>query len=189
MKKERSKILGYVRLVLVYIFIIILILLSKPTPPFFYIGLVFVIIGEAFRFWAAGHLIKSKELITSGPYRHTQHPLYLGRFLILTGFCIMAVFDYFLNLFVLAAGYLIFFLYYFRRKLRVEGSRLKEIHGDKWVEYSSHVPPFFPRIKGYGEPGGVWSSQKMFTNREYFMVIGIIVIALILLFKAYHNQP
>ncbi len=188
MKEERSKILGYARLAFIYLFMALLVIFSKPTPLFFYAGLFFVIVGEAFRFWAAGHLIKSKELITSGPYRHTQHPLYLGRFLILTGFCIMAQLRYNINLAILIIGYCVFFLYYLRRKIRVEGNRLKEIHGEKWVEYSRNVRVFFPRVKGYGEPGGVWSSQKMLMNREHFMVIGITIVSLLFLFKAYFHQ-
>ena len=35
-------------------------------------------VGEAIRIWAAGHLEKSREVTTSGPYRFTRHPLYLG---------------------------------------------------------------------------------------------------------------
>ena len=36
------------------------------------------LVGEAIRMWAAGHLEKSREVTTSGPYRFTRHPLYLG---------------------------------------------------------------------------------------------------------------
>ena len=35
-------------------------------------------LGEALRIWAAGHLEKSREVTSSGPYRYTRHPLYLG---------------------------------------------------------------------------------------------------------------
>src|SRR5262245_33582146 len=35
-------------------------------------------VGEAIRVWAAGHLEKSREVTSSGPYRFTRHPLYLG---------------------------------------------------------------------------------------------------------------
>ena len=34
--------------------------------------------GEALRFWAAGHLNKSREVTASGPYRWIAHPLYVG---------------------------------------------------------------------------------------------------------------
>jgi len=38
--------------------------------------------GELLRLWAAGHLEKSREVTTSGPYRFTRHPLYMGSTLI-----------------------------------------------------------------------------------------------------------
>ena len=34
--------------------------------------------GEALRMWAAGHLNKSREVTSSGPYRFVAHPLYVG---------------------------------------------------------------------------------------------------------------
>ncbi len=46
-------------------------------------GLVFVIIGEAVRCWAAGHLKRKKELATSGPYAYVRDPLYFGRLFLL----------------------------------------------------------------------------------------------------------
>ncbi|MEW5806604.1 MAG: isoprenylcysteine carboxylmethyltransferase family protein [Acidobacteriota bacterium] len=189
MGRERSKILGYVRIALLYLFIILLAILAKPTPTFFYVGMVFVALGEAFRFWAAGHLIKSKELIVSGPYRYTQHPLYLGRFLILTGLCIMAKLPYLLNFALLTSGYLVFFLYYLPRKIKVEGERLREIHGEKWMEYRKHVPALFPQWKPYGEQKNGWSSQRMLRNREHFMIIGLIIILVVFLLKSYPPQP
>src|SRR5712691_4059341 len=112
-----------------YLFIAALILISKPTLPLVAMGIVFVIAGEAMRLWAAGHLLKSRELAVSGPYRYTQNPLYLGRFLILTGFCIMAYLPLRIgdvavpaNLLLLVVSYSVFFAYYIPRKIRVEGS-------------------------------------------------------------------
>ena len=45
------------------------------------------------------------------------------------------------NLIVLAVSYAVFFFYYLPRKVRVEGSRLAELHGGAWREYFD----FFPR--------------------------------------------
>ena len=44
--------------------------------------------GEAIRFWAAGHLNKSREVTRSGPYRFVAHPLYLGSSVIGAGLAI-----------------------------------------------------------------------------------------------------
>lgn len=187
MENKRSRILGKVRLILVFFFIIIMIIVSKPTPIFTYIGMVLVLAGEGIRFWAAGYLVKSKELITAGPYRHIQHPLYLGRLLILTGLCIMAKLPYLSNLGLLAVGYFIFFLYYLPRKIRVEGQRLKEIHQEQWEVYSKSVPVLFPKIKAYEEPRGEWSSARFLRNREHFMVVGIILILFTFFWKSYSS--
>jgi protein-S-isoprenylcysteine O-methyltransferase Ste14 len=187
MDNERSIFFEYVRLILLFLFLIILLIISKPTPVFTYIGMIFAFSGEAIRFWAAGYLIKTKELITDGPYRHTQHPLHLGRLLILTGICLMAKLPYLINFGFLLFGYLIFFLYYLPRKIKVEGQRLRSLHGEQWKIYNKSVPTLFPRIKGYGEATGGWSSERMLRNREHYMVLGITILILIFLWKSY--QP
>lgn len=185
MENERNKFLGHLRLILLFLFLIVIVIIAQPTPVLTYIGIVFVLTGEAMRFWAAGYLIKSRELITAGPYRHTQHPLYLGRVLILTGICLMARLPYLLNFALLVVGYLIFFLYYLPRKIRVEGQRLKELHGEQWDIYSKSVPVLFPRITGYGEASGGWSSERMLRNREHYMVAGIVILIVVFLLKSY----
>ena len=83
------------------------------------------------RFWAAGHLHKNVDLVTSGPYRFTRNPLYLGRLLIFSGLAVMARLPWGLNLVaVLPLGWAVFFLYYLPRKERVEPARLAELHGE-----------------------------------------------------------
>ena len=125
------------RLIAVYLLVAGLVVLSRPTPLSVNVGLVFVAIGEAIRIWAAGHLHKTVELVTSGPYRYTRNPLYLGRLLILTGLCVMARMPYRANFVLLALGYLVFFAYYLPRKERVEPARLREAHGEAYERYWS----------------------------------------------------
>src|SRR5688500_13634107 len=64
--------------------------LATPTRDSLLIGAVVAAAGEAMRIWAAGHLEKSKEVTTSGPYRLTRHPLYVGSAIITVGFIIAA---------------------------------------------------------------------------------------------------
>src|SRR5438874_9870346 len=52
--------------------------LAKPTGRSIAAGVSIAFAGELIRIWAAGHLIKSRELTSSGPYRWFAHPLYLG---------------------------------------------------------------------------------------------------------------
>jgi len=52
--------------------------LSRPTRGTLIAGFAIASLGEAIRFWAAGHLHKAREVTSSGPYRWFAHPLYLG---------------------------------------------------------------------------------------------------------------
>jgi len=89
--------------------------------------------GQALRAWVLGQVpdgtsgqnerLIATELNTSGPYARTRNPLYLGRFLILTGLCVMCRLPYFINWVLLAIGYAVFFFYYMPRKERVEPAR------------------------------------------------------------------
>src|SRR5213080_4695159 len=56
----------------------IVILLAAPTPATLVVGSAVAVMGEALRFWAAGHLNKAREVTASGPYRWFAHPLYVG---------------------------------------------------------------------------------------------------------------
>ncbi|MDQ6993845.1 MAG: isoprenylcysteine carboxylmethyltransferase family protein, partial [Mariprofundus sp.] len=67
-----------------------LLYLARPTVQSWMIGLVVITLGEALRIWASGYIHKSAEVTSSGPYAMCRHPLYLGHFIIATGFCIAA---------------------------------------------------------------------------------------------------
>src|SRR6185503_4337875 len=64
--------------------------LARPTWSSWYTGLAVAVIGEGIRVWAAGHLEKSREVTTSGPYRWTRHPLYVGSSILALGIVIAA---------------------------------------------------------------------------------------------------
>jgi protein-S-isoprenylcysteine O-methyltransferase Ste14 len=80
MKKRHLKTLGLIAAILLAV------VLARPTQATIAAGLIFVIIGEAVRFWAAGHLIRKKELATSGPYAYVRDPLYFGRLFLLRAY-------------------------------------------------------------------------------------------------------
>ncbi len=177
------------RLIATFLFIAVLVALARPRPLEVAIGFVIAGLGEAVRFWAAGHLLKTKELITSGPYRYTRNPLYLGRFLILTGLCVMSRLPFYANWLLLALGYAVFFLYYMPRKERVEPARLRAVHGDEYDRYFKAVPALFPSLRPYAGASNLgWSSDRMIRNREVWMVIGILAITLFLLWRS-HELP
>jgi protein-S-isoprenylcysteine O-methyltransferase Ste14 len=179
----RSRVLGWIRLAAVYAFVATLVLLSRPTLPLLIAGVILVAAGEAIRMWAAGHLVKSVRLITSGPYAHTQNPLYLGRLFILTGIAIAARSEAYLNLVALAAGYLVFFVYYMPRKLRVEGDRLAQLHGPAFEVYHRSVPILLPSVRRYPGDTTRWSFRQMVRNQEPLVLLGLLLVLALLSFR------
>jgi protein-S-isoprenylcysteine O-methyltransferase Ste14 len=181
-----NKTLGLLRLATVYVLVTIVVLLARPTPASVSIGFVFVAAGEAIRLWAAGHLRKTVELITSGPYRFTRNPLYLGRLLVFTGLCVMARLPYGLHWLTLLLGYAVFFGYYLPRKERVEPARLRETHGAEYERYFGAVPALVPTLRPYPDGASTgWSSERMLRNREPWMVAVLVGVSLLLLWVAY----
>lgn len=176
---------GRARLVALYALLAFLLYFAEPTATSVAAGVVFVILGEAVRFWAAGHLFKTQELITSGPYRYTRNPLYLGRLLIFTGLTIMVNLPHYGSWIVLVVGWILFFGNYFRRKERVEPARLREVHGEAYQRYFEAVPALFPALRPYPDAAdGRWSTQRMIRNREYWMVVGLAAVSAFLAWRA-----
>lgn len=169
-----------------FVLLLTLIGLSEPTPISVSAGFLFVAAGELLRVWAAGHLVKTERLTTSGPYRYTRNPLYLGRLAIFTGIAIMSRLPYQTHWIVLLCGYLLFFAYYLPRKERVEPTRLRLAHGAAYEAYYRAVPPLFPRRTPWkqGSNSG-WHSLRMRRNREQWMVVALALITLFLLWRAY----
>lgn len=184
-----NRVLGSIRLTATFAFVVAIVIFAKPQPVEVAIGFVIAATGEAVRFWAAGHLLKTKELITSGPYRYTRNPLYFGRLLILTGLCVMCRLPYYANWIFLAAGYAVFFFYYMPRKERVEPARLRAVHGEAYDRYFRAVPALLPTFRPYASGSNLgWSSDRMIRNREVWMVAGIVAITLFLLWRS-HELP
>ncbi len=174
--------MGLLRLVSVYVLIGTMVARARPTPLGSAVGIVLLGCGEALRLWAAGHLIKTEKLITSGPYRYTRNPLYLGRLLIFSGLCVMARLPYGANWLVLGGGYAVFFGYYLPRKERVEPTRLRETHGEAYERYRRAVPALFPALRPYHGPASSrWSPERMRHNREHWMLVGLVAVTLFLL--------
>lgn len=180
---RRNRALGLLRLAVVWAVAGGLAWFGTPGREEWLAGLVLTAIGESVRVWAAGYLVKTKKLITGGPYAHVRNPLYLGRLLILTGVAIAAKMPHFANLAVLAAGYAIFFFYYLPRKERVEPKRLEEIHGAPFREYFEAVPAIFPRLRPYAARHGAWKWANFGKNEEILMVISLTVFFAVLAWR------
>ena len=117
---------------------------SDPDLRLFAPGLGLVALGQALRLWATGHLLKTDELTTAGPYGHLRHPLYAGALLMGTGFLLMA--GPLVAAIVLPLGLAFYFGYYLSYKERVESERLELLYGDVFRAYREAVPALLPRL-------------------------------------------
>ena len=182
---EYNRVLGALRLAALFAVILVLVYYARPTVLSVAIGFVFVVLGETVRFWSSGLLLKTKELMTAGPYRFTRNPLYLGRFLILTGLIIMVNLPNYLSLIGLVIGWAWFIGVYMRRKERVEPALLREEHGEAYDRYFEAVPALFPTLRPYQDhTPASWSVERMMRNREYWMVIGLLGVTAYLFWRA-----
>ena len=189
-KLRKRGALNVLRVLATGAFLAALVVIAQPTPLGLAPGLPCLALGLAFRVWAAGHLIKTRELATSGPYRHVQHPLYLGRLALGTGFCLIAWREQVvggatipLYLGRLAVFWLVFFGYYLPRKQRVEGARLLKIHGQPYAEWASRVPAVLPRITPYGPQRQRWSRARFDELGEIWTLLTLSAAALAILVK------
>lgn len=140
--------------------------LADPTRQSLAIGAAVAAAGEAIRIWAAGHLEKSREVTTSGPYAFTRHPLYLGSGIIAAGFVIAA------NSWAAAALAAVYLLVTYTSAIRREEAFLTERFGAAYPDYKAGRMPGAKRAFSF--------SRAMLTNREYRAVAGIAVALAIL---------
>ncbi|HEY5599222.1 MAG TPA: isoprenylcysteine carboxylmethyltransferase family protein [Candidatus Manganitrophaceae bacterium] len=165
-----------VKTVPIYILMAVLVYYARPQLKFFLMGLPLIVAGELLRLWAAGHLSKNREVTTTGPYAYVKNPLYLGTFLIMIGFCLLAS-----QWIILGVGLASFFVYYAPFKKKREADRLREIFGAAWDDYDRAVPDYIPRLSPYekrGEHPWEWSRVQANSEQETALItlIGVAVV-------------
>jgi protein-S-isoprenylcysteine O-methyltransferase Ste14 len=163
---------------------VLLLVTARPTPWSVALGLPVILAGVALRLWAAGHLLKTRELIASGPYAHTRNPLYLGTLLIGSGFALLA--GSAAAAVAAPIGLGLFFFSYFPRKERKESALLESLYGDRYRAYHDAVPALLPRWRAWS-PGDqtqdrTWRFARVRGNSELgsalAALLGICVLAL-----------
>jgi len=166
---------------------IVLLALRPARPEDFVLGLPPILLGTALRGWAAGHLVKTDVLTTSGPYAHLRHPLYLGSLLIGSGFALLVGGR--TSLVVLAFAWSWFAWRYFPRKDRVECARLAVLYGDAFRRYREAVPGLWPRLRPWRAAGAAagataaarsasppgWSLDRYSENNELGTLLAVTV--------------
>ena len=158
--------------------------LARPTLTSLLAGLPLVVVGELIRIWGCGHLVKTSELIVSGPFAYVQHPLYLGTGFIAPGLMIAGGAPWWLTVALMA-----FYIgYYVRRKHRIESGRLREIYGEKHAAYEAAVPVLLPYRRPYrpaGTQSASWNPQRVSQNSEDGTVYALVAIAIYLFVLAW----
>ena len=164
-----------IRRVPLFIGALLLLIFAKPNPPGMIVGIILILLGEAIRIWAAGHLQKNEALTVTGPYAYVKNPLYIGSILITTGFCILAD-----NVYILALATFMFCFHYIPYKKRVEGDRLRRIFGSRFEDYDQKVPDYLPRRRPYSKEKVSWQFKNFIENSEegilFLNIVGILLI-------------
>lgn len=142
--------------------------LARPTPASLRIGLPLALLGQALRIWAAGHLEKSREVTTSGPYRFTRHPLYLGSTLMGVG---LAVSSAHWAVALLIAVYLGATLW---AAIRTEEAYLRATFGPTYDQYAEGALPTVSRR---------FSLERAMRNKEYRAPLGLLAVSLFLIWR------
>jgi protein-S-isoprenylcysteine O-methyltransferase Ste14 len=134
--------------------------LARPTATLLAVGTVVACVGESLRMWAAGHLEKGREVTTSGPYRFTRHPLYLGSMVMGVGLAIASA-----SLWV-AALVLVYFATIVVAAVRSEEAYLRRRFGGEYDAYAA----------GTASDGSrEFSFERVLRNKEYRAVAGLCV--------------
>jgi protein-S-isoprenylcysteine O-methyltransferase Ste14 len=151
--------------------------LAQPTASTLAAGTAIAALGEALRIWAAGHLNKSREVTSSGPYRWLAHPLYAGSSIMGAGLAIGAgslavavIIGLYLGATITAA-------------MKREEAFLRGRFGGEYDRYRSlarGAPALDASRRGF-------SLAQAVANREHRAAIGLAVAVLLLLLKATYN--
>ena len=141
-----------------------------------------VLSGCLLRSWAAGYLFKGKRVAVGGPYAYIRNPLYVGSFIIGSGFC-GALWRHSLpwSSILITLGFLLGFGVVYRAKTLAEEKELVANLGDAYRSYARLVPAFLPfsgRITGLGVQR--FSTELYRRNREYECVLGSATLLLFL---------
>jgi protein-S-isoprenylcysteine O-methyltransferase Ste14 len=169
--------LARLRVSLGFAFGAVVLWLAQPTARSLILGGLFAVLGEGLRIWAAGHLNKSREVTTSGPYRWLAHPLYVGSAIMGAGLAIASA------SLVAAALVAIYLGAVVTAAVRSEEAFLQRAFGHRYERYRG------------SSAGGAATSEELrrfsagraLANHEHRAAIGLVVAVLLLLLKATYN--
>jgi protein-S-isoprenylcysteine O-methyltransferase Ste14 len=156
-----------------YLFILMAFLVNDGGFRWWALGL--VALGSFIRIWSAGSLVKTTELITTGPYALSRNPLYLGTFIGGVG----------VALFVHSLPLLVFFVATFAvcygAQVRWEEEVLLMEHGEQFRDYMDRVGRYVTWRWPGNELRHAFSLSRAVKNKEfaYQMFWFVMVLALV----------
>lgn len=144
------------------------VILAQPTANLLVAGSAVALAGLALRAFAAGCLEKNADLATSGPYAYTRNALYLGSFLMGSGFAIGG------GSWLIGVAFFGFFLSIYYPVMRHEEETLRQKFGEAYERYASAVPLFFPTGRRAMAGGQRFLWARYVKNREYEAALGLV---------------
>jgi protein-S-isoprenylcysteine O-methyltransferase Ste14 len=170
--------LARLRVALGWVFGVLVLVLAQPTGRSLTIGMSIAACGEAIRIWAAGHLYKSREVTSSGPYRWVGHPLYFGSTVMGIGAAIACAS---MPVAALIAVYLATTL---TAAIKSEEAYLRRTFGEQYDLYRSGIAA---QRASPGASRRRFSMRQAIANREHRAVVGLALVILMLALKATYN--
>jgi len=147
------------------------ILLAHPTKLSVACGAVFVVLGQALRFWAVGCIgryrgenVGALSLTTWGPYAFIRNPLYAGNALIGLGWGIMAGF------LAVVIFVITFVLLYTVLIIPYEESFLAKKFGAEYSRYKEMTGSFFPKGRPGGRIAGPFDSKVLWASELHSLL-------------------
>lgn len=147
--------------------------LAQPTAMSLAAGAAIAAAGEALRVWAAGHVEKSREVTSSGPYRFTRHPLYLGSTVIGVGLAVAAAQPW------LGLAIVVYLASTLTAAMKAEEAHLREKFGDAYDRYASRAAPPLARA---------FSWERAWRNREHHALVGLAAGLSLMAFKVWYSR-
>jgi protein-S-isoprenylcysteine O-methyltransferase Ste14 len=149
--------------------------LAQPTTRSFTFGAAIACVGEALRVWAAGHIHKGREVTSSGPYRWSAHPLYLGSTLMGAGLAVTS------NSVIVSLLIGLYLAVTITIAIKTEESFLRRQFGDQYDAYHRHAPGSVDQ-RAPSEERRFGFAQVM-ANREYRAMVGLLLAMVLLWLK------
>jgi protein-S-isoprenylcysteine O-methyltransferase Ste14 len=164
-------------------FIITGIALANPRYDLMIFGAILMVFGELLRIVSVGYLglssrareIVAEKLVTNGPYAYLRNPMYMGNIFLYMGASIFAGgwLPYMLYLVILV------FSIQYSLTIKYEESGLKDLHGEKYIDYTESVPRYYPRLSPYPQRSKekIELSTALISEKTTFLaIIGFIIL-------------